>query len=47
MRATREAGEVPCAAEYSGTDDAVAAEENHVSGSGWGACDFRAHIGMA
>ena len=34
MRATRKAGEVPRAANYSGTYNAVAAGRCHVSGNG-------------
>jgi hypothetical protein len=47
MRATREAAEVPSTAKNGGTNDAVAAGESHVLSSGRGACDYRAHIGMA
>ncbi len=35
MRATREVGEVPCAAEYGGTYDEVAVGKSHVSCGGW------------
>jgi len=35
MRATRKAGEVPCAAYHGGTYDAVAAGQSHVSSNGW------------
>ena len=34
MRATRKAGEVPCAADYSGTYNAVAAGQCHASSNG-------------
>jgi hypothetical protein len=35
LRATRKAGEVPCAAEYSGTYNAVAVGQCHVSSNGY------------
>lgn len=46
MRATRKVGEIPCAANYSGTYNDVAAGQSHVSNNGHEYADTT-HIGMA